>query len=81
MFWPKLSAAVLLASSAIVTSSPAQDPVARRHFNSCNKNPALSVLKLLRATGFCTEFLGLKTVTVKRESVFFLANLPSLREP
>ncbi|OAQ59918.1 hypothetical protein VFPPC_10011 [Pochonia chlamydosporia 170] len=44
-----------------VAAAPVNDA---RHFNSCNDNPALAVLRFLRASSFCSSFIHISTQTV-----------------
>ena len=62
-----LAWASITSGSPIVQKNAAA--IVERDLRSCNNNPALSALKVLKATKFCSEFLNFRTRTVVGESV------------
>ena len=53
-----------LASSSSASPTPPKDSLANRDLKTCNNNLALVVLKALKATSFCSDFLDLKSATI-----------------
>lgn len=61
------SIALSIALAGLVAAAPPA-PIQHdsRNFKSCNNNPALAVVKILRATAFCSSYLNIKTQTCTR---------------
>ncbi len=77
MFWSKLAVQALFLGASLTDASPILSNEAR-DLRSCNNNLALSALKLLQATNFCTDFLKITTVTIQSEHNLSFVQIPSL---
>jgi hypothetical protein len=62
MFFKKLILAIFLAF-ANASPAPVDRPFDQRDLNSCNENIILTLLSVLQARPFCSDFLTLRTQT------------------